>query len=128
MEVILEFRLKGIDVLFVLRLLDNQIISKPVLLFPELANLEVGFFIHPNQLHVHVAELVLLLLAVLLEFPDFKLVLLVIPKVVSLQVLDLEMVLVFEIADLHVLDMLDLRDLLLQLLYLVNQLPVLQLA
>lgn len=46
----------------------------------------------------------------------------------SFEILDLKMILVFQFADLHILHVLDIRDLLLQLLDLVQQLPRLQVA
>ena len=127
-EVVLELGLQRVDFLLVLRLLIDEVVPEPVLLLPQLANFKVGLLAQPHQFHIEVTDFVLLLLAVFLELPNFKFIFLVVVEVMPLQVLYLQVVLVLELTDLHVLHVLDIGNLLLDLLHLVEQLPVLEVA
>ena len=70
-----------------LRFFINQITSQSFLLFSQLPNLKISLFAQPHKFHIKITDLVLLLLTILLQLPDFKLVLLVITQVMSFKVL-----------------------------------------
>lgn len=94
----------------------DEVVSESFLLFSEFAYLKVCFFGGSDEFHVDVAGFVFFFLAVLFKFSDLQFVLLVVVEVVAFEVLDLEVVLVLEFAQLHVLHVLDVRDFFLQFL------------
>ena len=124
MEVVLKLPLQRVYFFLVLPFLIKQVISKPLLLLSQLADLEVSLLAEPHQLHVQVTDLVLFLLAVLSKLPDFELILLVVAKMMAFQILDFKMVLVFEFAELHVLHVLDVSCLLLELLNFIDKFAI----
>lgn len=70
-------------------LLINEITSQPILFFPEFPDFKIGLFIQPDKFHIKIADLILLLLTILLEFSDFKLIFLVVAEVMPFEVLNL---------------------------------------
>lgn len=83
-EVVLELRLQRVNFFFMLRLLVDEVTSQSFLLFPKFANLKISFFAEPNQLHVEIADLILLLFTVFLQLSDLKLIFFVIVEVMPL--------------------------------------------
>ena len=124
MEVVLKLPLQRVDFFLVLPFLIKQVISKPLLLLSQLADLKVCLLAEPHQFHVQVTDLVLFLLTVLSKFPDFELILLIVAKMMTFQILDFKMVLIFEFAELHVLHVLDVSCLLLELLNFIDKFAI----
>lgn len=99
-EVIIELTLQGLNFLPVLSLLELQITSESLFLFPELANFEVSLLADSGYLHLEITDFVVLLIDELLQLSDFQLVFLSIAQIISLQVLDLQVLLIFYLIDL----------------------------
>lgn len=83
-EVVLELRLERVNFFFMLRLLVDEITSQPFLLFSKFTNLKISFFAESNQLHVEIADLILLLFTVFLQLSDLKLIFFVIVEMMPL--------------------------------------------
>ncbi len=105
-----------------------QIAFKPFLLLSELSDFELSFLIEPDEFHVQIADFVFFLFTVFLEFSDFEFVFFVIVQMISFYGLDLHMVLVFELRYLHVLDVLNVSDLLFQFFNLVEKATIFQIT
>lgn len=103
------------------RFLIKEVSAEAFFLLAKLADLKISFFAEPDQFHVEIADLVFLFLAVFFQFADFQFILFIVAEVMALKVLNFKMILIFELADLHVLHVLDICSLLLQLLNLVDQ-------
>ena len=121
MEVVLELCLQTLHFLLVLGFLIKQVVSQSILFFPQLPYFKIGLLVQPHDLHVQVANFVVLLITVFLQFPDFQLVFFRIAQVPSFHVLNFKVLLVFQLVDLEILYMLDFTCFLLQLFNLVEE-------
>ena len=120
-EVEVKLALEGLNLFPVLSFFILQISTQPFFLFPQLPNLKIALFGQPSHLHFDFTGLVVFLVAVFLELADFEFIFLSIGQTTSLDVLGLQVLLVFHLAYLQVLDVLDLISFLLQFLDLVKQ-------
>ena len=102
-----------------------QIVSQTLFLFAKLSYLELGLFVQSNEFHVQVTYFVLFLLTILFEFSDLEFVFLVVVEMVSFDGLNLHVIFVLQLADLHILHVLYVCDVFLKFLDFVDKSSVL---